>query len=180
MKIGILGGSFNPIHLGHFNFAKGAIDDFGLDKLYVIPANVSPFKADETPSDEISFSPEMRLMLVRAAFNGVPKVVVDDREMRRGGVSFAIDTVREIAAENPGAEIIFLIGHDSLEGLPRWKDYDELKRLCRFEAYQRTRESSTEVRRRIRAGEPIDDLVPPVVALSGTVSATAKHELCTH
>ena len=112
MKIGILGGSFNPIHLGHFNFAKQAIDDFGLDRLYVIPAFVSPFKTGgDAAGDDVSFSPETRLMLVRAAFNGVPKVVVDDREMKRGGVSFAIDTVREIAAENPGAEIIFLIGH---------------------------------------------------------------------
>lgn len=166
MKIGILGGSFNPIHLGHFNFAKQAIDDFDLDKLYVIPAHLSPFKAEGAAVENgVSFSAETRLMLVRAAFNGVDKVVVDDREIRRGGVSFAIDTVREIAAENPGAEIIFLVGHDSLEGLPRWKDYDELKKLCRFEAYRRTRESSTEVRRRIKAGEPIDDLVPPAVAL---------------
>ena len=165
MKIGILGGSFNPVHTGHVNFAKQAIDDFGMDKLYVIPAHMSPFKTDGAPSEEPAFSPEMRLMLVRAAFNGVPKVVVDDREMRRGGVSYAIDTVREIAAENEGAEIIFLIGDDSLAGLPRWKDYDELVKLCRFEAYPRTPESSTEVRRRIKSGEPIDGLVPPAVAL---------------
>ena len=165
MKIGIFGGSFNPVHSGHVNLAKKAIDDFALDRLIVIPANVSPFKTDGTPSDEPAFPPEMRLMLVRAAFNGVAKVVVDDRELKRGGVSFAIDTVREIAAENEGAEIVFLVGEDSVEGLPRWKDYSELVKLCRFESYPRTPESSTEVRRRLKSGEPIDDLVPQAVAL---------------
>jgi nicotinate-nucleotide adenylyltransferase len=165
MKIGIFGGSFNPVHSGHVNLAKKAIGDFALDRLVVIPANVSPFKTDGASAEEPAFSPDMRLMLVRAAFNGVAKVVVDDRELKRGGVSFAIDTVREIAAENEGAAIVFLVGEDSVEGLPRWKDYDSLVKLCRFESYPRTKESSTEVRRRLKAGEPIDDLVPQSVAM---------------
>ena len=162
MKIGILGGSFNPVHSGHVGFARMAIKDLSLDRLIVIPAATSPFKVD---GEEEPLSPERRLMLVRAAFNGMEKVEVDDREIRRGGVSYAIDTVREIAAENEGAEIVFLIGHDSLEGLPKWKDYETLKTLCKFVSYTRTVESSTEVRRRIAAGEPIDDLVPEAVAL---------------
>ena len=165
MKIGIFGGSFNPVHSGHVNLAKKAIDDFALDRLIVVPANVSPFKTDGSPSDEPSFSPEMRLMLVRAAFNGVAKTEVDDCELKRGGVSYAIDTVREIAGRNEGAEIVFLVGEDSVADLPRWKDYSELSTLCRFESYPRTRESSTEIRRRLAAGEPIDDLVPQSVAL---------------
>jgi ferredoxin-thioredoxin reductase catalytic subunit len=64
----------------------------------------------------------------------------------RGGVSFAIDTVREIAAENQGAELFFIIGEDSVEGLDGWKDIDELKRLVTFKSYPRTPESSTEIR----------------------------------
>lgn len=92
-------------------------------------------------------------------------MTVDDRELKRGGVSYAIDTVKEIAAEYPGAEIFFVIGEDSVEGLPRWKDIDELRRLCTFRSFPRTRESSTEIRRRLAAGEPVDELVPPVVAL---------------
>ena len=163
-RIGIFGGSFDPVHSGHVGLARRAIEEFHLDQLIVIPAAVSPFKVDAHATD-----PKVprydRLMLVRAAFNGMAKVVVDDRELRRGGVSYAIDTVREIAAENPGAEIIFLIGGDSVAGLPRWKDYDELQKLCTFKALPRTRESSTEVRRRLAAGEPIDDLVPEAVAL---------------
>lgn len=145
MKIGIYGGSFNPIHYGHLNVAQSAIADLGLDRLIVIPANVSPFKTD---ADGLSGTEAMppRLEMVRAVFAAVGRAEVDDRELRRGGVSYAIDTVREIAAENPGAEIWFVVGEDSVEGLPRWKDYDELKRLCSFKAYPRTKESSSEIR----------------------------------
>lgn len=162
MKIGIFGGSFNPVHSGHVGLARKAVEELALDRLVVMPAATSPFKTD-AKGDVLA--PELRLMLVRAAFNGIEKVEVDDRELRRGGVSYAIDTVREIAAENPGAEIIFLVGEDSLEGLPHWKDYDELVKLCSFKAYPRTSESSTEVRRRIAAGESLDALVPEAVAL---------------
>ena len=160
MRIGLYGGSFNPVHNGHLGVARAAIAELTLDRLLVIPAAVSPFKtaAAETVRQD-------RLLLTRAAFNGLEKVTVDDRELKRGGVSYAIDTVKEIAAENPGAEIFFVIGEDSVEGLPRWKDIDELRRLCTFGSFPRTRESSTEIRRRLAAGEPIDELVPPVVAL---------------
>lgn len=160
MRIGLFGGSFDPIHAGHVALARQALDELKLDQLIVLPAAVSPFKVDHAPHAAYD-----RLLLVRAAFNGLKSVFVDDRELRRGGVSYAIDTVREIAAENPGAEIFFLIGEDSVEGLPRWKDYDELTKLCSFKAYPRTRESSTEIRRRLAAGEAIDDLVPRAVAL---------------
>ena len=124
MRIGILGGSFNPVHNGHLGLARRAIASLGLDRLLVIPANVSPFKvAPKASESAIAFD---RLALVRSAFASIPGVVVDDREMRRGGVSYAIDTVREIAAENPGAELFFIVGEDAAAGLPRWKDYDEL------------------------------------------------------
>lgn len=162
MKIGIFGGSFDPVHSGHVGVAKRAVGELGLDRLLVVPAAASPFKAG---GEAAAFDPATRLMLVRAAFNGVPGVEVDDRELRRGGVSYSVDTVREVAAENPGAELYFLIGEDSVEGLPRWRDYEELKRLCEFRSYPRTPESSTEVRRRLAAGEPIDGLVPEAVAL---------------
>ena len=159
MRIGLFGGSFDPVHNGHVGVARRALGELGLDRLVVLPAAVSPFKADRPP--RLGYD---RLALVRAAFAGMPKVVVDDRELRRGGVSYAIDTVREIAAENPGAEIVFLVGEDSLAGLPRWKSYDALTRLCTFRSFPRTPESSTEVRRRLAAGESVADLVPPSVA----------------
>ena len=162
MRIGLYGGSFNPVHAGHVGIARRAIAELALDRLLVIPAAVSPFKVGA--GERAGFSPEVRLELVRLAFADVDKAEVDDRELRRGGVSYAIDTVRAVAAENPGAELFFIIGEDSRAGLPHWKEYDTLARLCRFVAYPRTRESSTEVRRRLAAGEPLGDLVPPAVA----------------
>ena len=141
-RIGIYGGSFNPVHFGHVNVARKAIEDLGLDRLLVVPANVSPFKTGE---ERVPF-PWDSLELVNAAFAGVEKAEVDEREIRRGGVSYAIDTVREIAAENPGADLFFVIGEDSVEGLERWKDIDELRRLVTFKSYPRTPESSTEIR----------------------------------
>lgn len=144
MKIGIYGGSFNPVHYGHVNVARTAVADLALDCLIVVPAHVSPFKVGA--ADGAYDPPWDRLAGVRAAFAAVEKAVVDEREIRRGGISYAIDTVREIAAENPGAELFFVIGEDSVGGLPRWKDIDALRRLVTFKAYPRTKESSTEIR----------------------------------
>jgi len=148
MKIGIYGGSFNPVHLGHVGVAKRAIADLSLDRLIVIPANVSPFKTEHPMVWD-------RVELVKAAFRDIDKVTVDLREVERGGVSYSIDTVREIRAElidelslsTSSLLLYFIIGEDSVEGLPRWKDIDELKRLCTFKAYPRTPESSTAIRK---------------------------------
>ena len=149
MRIGIYGGSFNPIHFGHLNVARQAIDDLQLDKLFVIPANVSPFKAETEKSGYVSPLPS-RLEAVSAVFAGMEKVVVDDRELKRGGVSYAIDTVREIIAECSASasslDLFFIIGEDSVEGLSRWREIDELKKLVTFKAYPRTKESSSEIR----------------------------------
>lgn len=144
MRIGIYGGSFNPVHYGHVNVARTAVADLALDRLVVVPAHVSPFKVGV--ADGAYAPPWDRLAGVRAAFAAVENAVVDEREIRRGGVSYAIDTVREIAAENPGATLFFVIGEDSVAGLPRWKEIDALRRLVTFKAYPRTKESSTEIR----------------------------------
>jgi FMN phosphatase YigB (HAD superfamily) len=87
-----------------------------------------------------------------------------DFELRRGGVSYSIDTVREVKRLHPGAELFFIIGEDNVGGVSKWKDAEELQRLVRFVTFPRTPESSTEVRRRLAAGESVGDLVPPAVA----------------
>ena len=147
------------MHLGHVGIAKRAIADLALDKLIVIPANVSPFKTEQP-------MPWDRVGLVKAAFRDLEKTVVDLREIERGGVSYAIDTVRQIAEENPGAELFFVIGEDSVEGLPRWKDIEELKKLCTFKSYPRTTESSTAIRKLFEDNEVVlnqDEKVVKVV-----------------
>ena len=149
MKIGIYGGTFNPVHAGHVGIARRAIDGIALDKLIVVPTSLSPFKADNhEPS-----MPWDRLELVQAAFRDIEKATVDLREINRGGVSYTIDTVREIAAENPGAELFFIIGEDNVGNLSKWKDAVELTALCKFKAYPRTRESSSEIRRLFAAAK---------------------------
>ncbi len=153
MKIGIYGGSFNPVHFGHVNVARQAIETLSLDRLMIVPANVSPFKTGGA-ADAPTF-PWDRMEVVRNAFSAMDKVVVDERELRRGGVSYTIDTVREIAAENPGAKLYFIIGEDSLEGLPHWKEYDELSKLVEFKSFPRTKESSTEIRRLFAEGKVV-------------------------
>lgn len=153
MRIGLYGGSFNPVHLGHVGIARRAIADLGLDKLIVIPASVSPFKT-ATDAEASRFWTWDRVEMVKAAFRDVEKTTVDLREIERGGVSYAIDTVREIRDEfsasasnsNSSLQLYFIIGEDSVEGLPRWKDIEELKKLVSFKAYPRTPESSTAIR----------------------------------
>ena len=179
MNLGIYGGSFNPIHYGHLNVARQAITDLQLDRLLVIPANVSPFKTNAPAREYVSPLPD-RLETIRAVFADMEKVVVDDRELRRGGVSYAIDTVREIIAEysrlSPPAglasdlRLFFIIGEDSLEGLPRWREIEELRKLVVFKAYPRTRESSTEIRNLFeRAGVTVNPDEKLVTAVRGGV-----------
>ena len=152
MRIGIYGGSFDPVHFGHVNLARTAVADLGLDRLIVVPAAVSPFKTGAVPGG----GPWQRLEMVKAAFADVPNAVVDMREVDRGGVSYAIDTVRAIVAEtereSPGGKYFFVVGEDSLARLDEWKDIGELRRLCEFRAYPRTKESSTEIRRLFAEG----------------------------
>lgn len=176
MKIGIYGGSFNPIHFGHLNVARTALKELALDKLIVIPAHVSPFKVD-APADEGYDYPWNRLELIKAAFADDERVVVDERELKRGGVSFTIDTVRELAGENPDAELYFLIGEDSVEGLPRWKEIDELKKLVTFKVFPRTSESSTEIRELFAANRVI---LNPDAKLAGVVrqGVVRKNAFC--
>ncbi len=159
-RIGIFGGSFNPIHLGHVGVAERAAAEHGLSKVLVVPVHVSPFKTGQAAR----LDDELRWRLVRLACEGHPLLEPCDIELRRGGVSYTIDTVRAIKALHPEAELFFIVGEDSLAGLPHWRSYDELSKLCRFVSYPRTRESSTAVRRRLEAGETIDGLVDPRVA----------------
>ena len=165
-RIGLFGGSFNPIHRGHLRIAEQALADWRLDRLLVIPAKVNPFRVGASGTDLAGGLPDaVRWELVAGACAAHPKLEPWDIELRRAdGPSYAIDTVRAAEARFPGAALFYVIGEDNVAGLPRWKDWETLKTRARFDSYPRTRETTTEVRRRLAAGEPIDDLVPPCVA----------------
>ncbi len=179
MKLGLFGGSFDPVHLGHLLVARAAREEAALDRIFFIPAAQSPFKSAAT-----SASASERLRLLRLALAGDTTAEVDDRELRRGGISFSIDTVRSYAAEHPGAELFYLIGADQTGQLHLWREASELARLAQFLVIPRPGEiiaemaapfrgralrgfplgvSSSEIRRRIKTGLPIQHLVPPAV-----------------
>lgn len=127
VRIGILGGSFNPIHLGHLVMAQDAQTAFRLNRLIFVPAAIPPHKLTQT-----LVTPDQRLDMVRLALGEQEDWEVSDFEVTRGGVSFTIDTVRHYAALYPEAELYFIIGGDTLPELHTWKDVGALLELCRF------------------------------------------------
>lgn len=179
-KIGLYGGSFNPVHLGHLLVAQASCEELYLDRLFFIPAAHSPFKPDTTlaPATE-------RLRLLRLALAGQSRCEVDDQEIRRGGISYSFLTVRHYARQYPNARLFYLIGADHAALLPKWRHAPELAQLAEFIVIPRPGApeqplpepfrgrqlhgfplgvSSSEIRDRVRKGLPIDLLVGPNVA----------------
>jgi len=179
-RIGLLGGSFNPVHLGHLLVAQAAREELQLSRMFFIPAAQSPFKPG------LPLAPaEQRLRLLRLALAGQTDCEIDDQEISRGGVSYTIDTVRDYVLRFPGAPLFYLIGADHVPLLPKWRDADELARLVEFVVLPRPGEaaaplpapfrgralagfplgvSSSQIRERVKAGSPIDLLAGPAVA----------------
>ena len=180
IKLGLFGGSFDPVHLGHLLVAQAAVEELGLDKLFFIPAAQSPFKPENQPAPTPA-----RLQLLRLALAGRTNCKIDEQEIRRGGVSYTIDTLRDYAERFPRAELFYLIGADHAAKLDKWREPDELARLAEFVVIPRPGEpvvefpkpfrgrilkgfaieiSSSQIRARVKAGLPVDHLVPPFVA----------------
>ena len=179
-KIGLYGGSFDPVHLGHLLVALAAFEEVGLERLFFIPAAQSPFKPGVQPIPAAE-----RLRLLRLALAGKNRCEIDEQEIQRGGVSYTIDTVRDYARRFPGAELVYLIGADHVPSLNKWREADELARLVQFVAIPRPGQaeaafsppfqgrmlkgfplgvSASQIRARVKAGLPIDHLVVPPVA----------------
>lgn len=180
MKLGIYGGSFDPVHLGHVLVAQAAIEELGLDRLFFIPAAQSPFKPAHQPA-----SGALRLKFLRLALAGKMNCEVDDQELRRGGVSYTVDTLRVYAETYPGAKLYYLIGADNAAQLNDWREPGILAGLAEFVSVPRPGGaqavfpapfrgrtlkgfpfgvSSSEIRARMKAGLAIDHLVPAAVA----------------
>ncbi len=171
---------FNPVHLGHLLVAQAAREELALSRLFFIPAAQSPFKQESPPA-----SAEPRLQWLRMALAGRTDCTIDDQEIRRGSISYTIDTVRNYAKEFPGAKLFYLIGADNIATLNKWREAEELAKLVEFAAIPRSGQtsvefpkpfqgrmlkgfpfdvSSSEIRARVKAGLSIDLLVPPFVA----------------
>ena len=171
-KIGIYGGTFDPIHHAHLILAREALERLRLEKVIFVPAAVSPFK------DAPVANADMRLAMLRAAIDGETEFVLDDCELRRSLPSYAIDTVEEIRQREKDAEFYYLIGDDNLPDLTRWHRFTELERMVRFIVLNRTGMqiphshltvprridiSATEIRKRVASGQSTRYFVPTVV-----------------
>jgi nicotinate-nucleotide adenylyltransferase len=187
-RLGILGGSFNPPHLAHLLLAQEAWYRYDLRRVIFIPVARNPLKDSELEGA----TAEQRLALVRRAVEPDARFSVDASEVRSGGVSYTIDTLRRLRKLNPDAELYLILGADAALSLPRWKDIGQFSELCRIVVCNRPgaadlREafppelqalglrmefmplppldlSATELRSRIRMGKPVRYLVPDAVA----------------
>lgn len=175
MRLGLYGGTFDPIHHGHLILAREAIEKLELDQVVFIPAALSPHKLSTSPA-----SGERRREMLAAAIAGEPCFALDDSELHRTGPSFTIDTVEHTRARHPAAEIYYFIGEDNVAALHTWRRIDELRRLVRFVVFGRGDDSTptefprlsrridisaTEIRSRVAHGRSIRYLVPESVRI---------------
>jgi nicotinate-nucleotide adenylyltransferase len=180
ISIGVFGGTFDPIHYGHTHAASSVQNALGFDQLLFVVAN-DPWQ--KTGGRAITPAP-LRLQMVRAGLSDSPGMTADDREIRRGGASYTIDTVNELLADNPGSPISLIVGADVAAGLDSWRDSDQLARLVDVVVVDRGDGvgatlaphwrittvtitpfvvSATDVRTRIARGQSVDGLVDPAV-----------------
>lgn len=187
MRVGILGGTFNPPHLGHLVCAQEAYRELELDRVMLIPARIPPHKPVEHEPGA-----HHRLELCRLAVAGDERFGVSEIELHRDGPSYTVDTLVALTTEAPKTKFFFIVGGDIAAGLPRWRQPERVLELAtlaiakrrgtarasvdtalselpgseqaRFFQMPRIGVSSTMIRRRVRAGQPIRYLVPDSVA----------------
>jgi len=126
MRIGILGGTFDPPHIGHLTLAQAAADQLQLDEVLFLPANKNPFKTKTNPTHG-----KHRVAMVQRMVAQEPDMAVSDMEITRGGMSYTVDTLGELQMVRP-AEYWFILGADAVKGLSEWRNPQRLLRLCRL------------------------------------------------
>jgi len=188
MRLGVLGGTFDPVHLGHLAAAEEAVYRFDLEKVLLLPARHQPLKEHGPWASD-----EQRLAMLRLAAEGNPRFAVSTLELERPAPSYTVDTLRLLhGSYGPSCEIYFLLGIDAVNALDRWREPAELLRLAQLVVMSRGDAhepdwamlqkmspdatdrvevlsvpdidiSSRELRRRVAAGAPIRYQVPEVV-----------------
>jgi len=123
-KLGFYGGAFDPPHLAHLALAKHAMAHLGLDALYVLPTGQAGHK---TPSRTPAFH---RVAMLSLAFADMPQVVIDDRETRRSGLSYTVDSLIELQAEHPLAQWFLIIGEDQANAFEGWRDWHKIVQIA--------------------------------------------------
>lgn len=170
MRLGLYGGSFDPVHYGHLLLAESCREQAGLDRVIFLPAAVPPHKQDRTISPA-----EHRAAMLELAVAGHPAFEVSRYEVERGGVSYTVDTLRHFRGVFPDGELCLLLGADMLNDLPHWREAAEVCRLALPLVVRRAgaEEPDLECLRPIAAAERIDEIARrrvemPAIGLSGT------------
>ena len=161
MRLGLFGGSFDPVHLGHLLLAEFCREQCRLDQVWFVPAAVSPHKQRQAVT-----SPEQRVEMLKLAIGGQESFAVWTGELDRGGVSYTIDTLTRVHAEQPDCELFFLMGGDSLADLPTWR---EPGHICQLAVPVVVR----------RAGSPEPDFLPLAEWVSADRLATIRQSQVT-
>ncbi|GIO85408.1 putative nicotinate-nucleotide adenylyltransferase [Paenibacillus faecis] len=130
-RVGIMGGAFDPVHLGHLLAAEAAREQYGLEEVWFMPSHIPPHK------HQAGVSGKQRLEMVEAATRANPAFKPLDLELRRGGVSYTVDTIRELRREHPDLDLYFIIGADMVNYLPKWEGIEELTGMLKFIGLQR-------------------------------------------
>ncbi|MGI6695058.1 MAG: nicotinate-nucleotide adenylyltransferase [Christensenellales bacterium] len=123
MKLGIMGGTFDPIHLGHLHVARAALQEGGLDQVLFLPDGDPPHKSPKTPA-------KIRFEMVKIALETEPEFAASDLEIKRRGHTYTVDTLLSFKAEMPERELVYLIGSDTLFLFPTWRMPEKVARLC--------------------------------------------------
>ena len=182
MRIGIIGGSFNPIHYGHLVSASEVCNKFKLDKVIFVPSSINPLKSTSNLAEA-----HHRLNMIKLAIADDPRFDDSDIEIKRGGTSYAIDTIKTFVKEyGKDVNIYFIIGIDAFLEINSWASPDALLRMCKFIVTSRPgydireikpvfkkhtetmeitclRISSSDIRKKIKSGTPIRYLLPEKV-----------------
>jgi nicotinate-nucleotide adenylyltransferase len=179
VRIGVFGGTFDPPHVGHLLLASDAREALTLDRLIFVPTGTQPFKVETPPVA----SPTDRLEMLRLAVEDDANYTVDDTEIRRGGLSYTVNTLEHLAERYKGSQLFLLLGEDSLSSFDQWRNPDRIRELATLAVMRRSGKqpagagdagvtfvsarridvSSTEIRERLRAGKSIKGFVPESV-----------------
>lgn len=172
-KIGIMGGTFDPIHHGHLILARDAVEQLQLDELLFVPAAISPHKLGGQ-----SAAADLRVEMIRAAIRDEPRFCLDTLELERPAPSYTVDTIQALKRREADAQFVYLIGEDNVAQLPTWHRFAELSQMVQFVVLDRSGLraehlypvvrrlidiSATDIRNRVARGASIRYLVPPAV-----------------
>ncbi|MCI0706471.1 MAG: nicotinate-nucleotide adenylyltransferase [Ignavibacteriae bacterium] len=178
-RIGLFGGTFDPPHIGHLIIAQQALAQLKLDRVIFVPASTPPHKRKKAFTKPVD-----RLKMVRLAVRGAGQFRVTDIEIRRKGVSYTVDTVKEIHRRNKKTELFLIIGSDNFAEFQSWKSYDEILKLAKLAVYARFDKegkhdlrkrqvhwlqgilldiSSSEIRNAVRRNQSVRHLLPAAV-----------------